>query len=132
MMTVENPEVQYALFCSEVIEKEGAKGEEITFKGVLHELFVPNPGDIEITLVLRLLNVPKGEHKIDINCMLIPDLKLVQYHLDKISLDKDNNCFITQELRVPVTTSNEYIFTILFDESPLKRLKLPIHVFYTH
>ena len=128
---MKNPEVQYALFCREVIENKVDKSEEITFKGVFHELFVPNPGDIEITLALRLLNVPMGKHQIDIDCMLIPDRKLFQYHLDKISLDKSNNCFITQELPVPVMTSNEYIFTILFNGSPLKRLILPIHVFST-
>ena len=117
----ELPDVQYALFCREVIEDEN----EITFKNVLHAIFLPRPADITITLVMKLINVPKGRHNIHINCV-IPPIQLLQWDFD-IELQRRRDCFITEKLRqIPVSTSNIYRFAILYDGNPIKKLKLPI------
>ncbi len=115
------PEVQYAFFCREVIEVENG---EMTFQNVAHEVFVPRPKDIIISFVMRLLNVPKGAHSVRINC-LIPPTQLLTRDID-ISSEVKGNHLITQEVKLPVATSNTYIFTILFDSAPIKRLRLPV------
>jgi hypothetical protein len=118
------PEVQYALFCREVIE--GKEDWELTFKGVTHGILVKQPQNILITLVLRLLNVKKGLHKLDINCVALPD-QLLKWNCE-INARKSGNSFFTQELEIPIQQTNECIFTILYDGNPLKRLRLPIRV----
>jgi len=118
------PILQYALFCKEVIETG-----ELTFKEVTHEVIVGRPKNIDITLALRLLNVPKGLHKIAINC-LIPPLELIPSEIP-LELKKRDNCFITQEFRLPIKSSSKYVFTILFDEARLIRFWLPVKVMPT-
>jgi hypothetical protein len=115
------PEVQYALFCREVIE-DG----ELTFRDVLHNIGVGQPRDIAITLVIRLRNAAVGLHKIIINC-LIPPTQLLKWDID-INLRERKPCLITQPLIIPILQSNTLIFTILFDGTPIKRLWLPVEV----
>jgi hypothetical protein len=115
------PEVQYALFCREVIEND-----ERTFRDVLHNIGVGRPKKVEATLVIRLLNVAAGLHKITINC-LIPPTQLLKWDID-IELKQRKPCLITQPLIIPILQSNTLIFTILFDGTPVKRLWLPVEV----
>jgi len=125
METKQNlPEVQYALFCREVIES--SEEWEFTLKDVIHAITADHPQDIFITLVLRILNVDKGLHNIDVNCMVLPD-QLLKYNFD-LDVRKRGNCLFTRELIVPIQQTSEYIFTILYDGNPIKRLRLPIRV----
>ena len=73
------PEVQYAVLCKEVIETKVSGEQELTFKGVFNEVWVPDLRDIVITLALRLLNVNPGSHRIDINCTIVPALEVLKY-----------------------------------------------------
>ena len=125
------PRVQYALLCKYLIEEDTPEGHEITFKGVLDEIWVQNPGIIEATLALRLHGVTRGKHRIDINCTIVRALEVLKYTIDDIVFDKYGNALITQTLKIPVKDSNEYLFTILFDDKPLTRLNIPVHLLHT-
>ena len=115
------PEVQYDLFCREVIDNG-----ELTFRDVLHNIGVGRPKDIAVTLVIRFLNAALGLHKITINC-LIPPTQLLKWDID-IELKELKAYLITQPLIIPILQSNKLIFTILFDGTPVKSLWLPVEV----
>jgi hypothetical protein len=117
------PEVQYALFCRELIQDE-----ELTFRDVMDEVFVGRPKEIAATLVLGLRNVPRGLHNVKVNC-LIPPTELLNWTFD-IRVNETNNLFIAEVIRMPIRYSSTYIFTILFNESPITRLSLPVHVIW--
>lgn len=117
------PRVQYALFCKEVIES----GATVTFSEVMHEIFVGRPKFIDFTLVMRLLNVPKGTHEILVN-FLIPPSDLRPYK-KPLEVEKRENCFLTIDFKqVPIESSNIYAFTILFNKTSLIQLLLPVKV----
>jgi len=82
---------------------------------------------IATALVLRLLNVPRELHKIYVNCFIPPE-HVIKYNLGDIKLEEKGNCLISQELKIPIKKSNTYVFTILFDETPIMKFWQPVHV----
>jgi hypothetical protein len=115
------PKVQYALFCRELLQDE-----EVTFRDVIDKVLVGCPKEITATLVLRLVDVPKGLRNLDINC-LVPFTEILRWQCD-VAVNKENSCLISQQLRIPIRYSNTYFFTIAFNDSPILNLSLPVHV----
>jgi hypothetical protein len=107
------PRVQYALFCDKVIETN----EELTFKNIRNKFVVEKPKNIDINLVLRLWNITKGQHKITVNCMVIPNTELITNSFDFEVPARADSILLTQEFKeTPIIEADKYIYTFLYDD----------------
>ena len=123
------PELQYALFCREVIEDT----DQLTFKGVINEIFLEQPEDISINFVLGLQNIPHGSHKVIVNHVSPSGLPTneISSTTYRAAVDTDKslrNSLFTWECNFRVEISSTHVFTVIFNDNPLIRLGLSVYL----